>query len=87
VAQNLHFLASVYRIPRAIAVRGSTGSSPISGSQPVPICEVGDLEPNAKKRVALAATLVPEIVLLDKPTTGVDPLILRDICPLLNFAR
>jgi ABC-2 type transport system ATP-binding protein len=86
VAQNLEFFAGVYglagrvRLARIPAVLEEFELGPYRGRA------AGDLPLGFKQRLALAAALIhgPEIVFLDEPTSGVDPLARREFWQRIN---
>ena len=90
IVQNLEFYAGVYGIPRklrqakidwVIATCGLTGQEQML---------TGQLPGGWKQRVAFGASVMhePEILFLDEPTSGVDPLARRQFWRLINdFAR
>jgi ABC-2 type transport system ATP-binding protein len=86
VAQNLEFFAGVYglagreRRARIPAVLEEFELGPYRGRP------AGDLPLGFKQRLALAAALIhgPEIVFLDEPTSGVDPLARREFWQRIN---
>jgi ABC-2 type transport system ATP-binding protein len=90
IVQNLEFYAGVYGIPRklrgdkidwVIATCGLTGQEHML---------TGQLPGGWKQRVAFGASVMhePEILFLDEPTSGVDPLARRQFWRLINdFAR
>jgi ABC-2 type transport system ATP-binding protein len=90
IGQNLEFYAGVYGIPRklrpakiewVIATCGLTGQEQML---------TGQLPGGWKQRVAFGASVMhePEILFLDEPTSGVDPLARRQFWRLINdFAR
>ncbi len=90
IIQNLEFYAGVYSIPRklrqakidwVISTCGLTGQEEML---------TGQLPGGWKQRVAFGASVMhePEILFLDEPTSGVDPLARRQFWRLINdFAR
>ncbi len=73
VREYLDFIAGVYKIPsrksKIEEVIELTGLSPEAGKK------TGQLSKGYKQRVGLAAALIhdPEVLILDEPTTGLDP--------------
>jgi ABC-2 type transport system ATP-binding protein len=90
ILQNLEFYAGVYGIPKrlrpekidwVIATCGLTGQETML---------TGQLPGGWKQRVAFGASVMhePEILFLDEPTSGVDPLARRQFWRLINqFAQ
>jgi drug efflux transport system ATP-binding protein len=80
VLENLRFFARVYGLDRAARVRAI--DSALTGFDLADIATgiAGDLPLGLKQRLALAAALLhgPDILFLDEPTSGVDPLIRRE---------
>jgi ABC-2 type transport system ATP-binding protein len=89
VLENLHFFAGVncvsrrdqrQRIPHLLDFAGLTG---LTGRL------AGRLSGGMKKKLALACSLIhdPDVVLLDEPTLGVDPVSRREFWSLLGNLR
>lgn len=90
IQQNLEFYCGVYRIPQhqrrekiawVLAICGLVGREQMI---------TGQLPGGWKQRVAFGASVMhePEILFLDEPTSGVDPLARRQFWRLINdFAR
>jgi ABC-2 type transport system ATP-binding protein len=82
VREYLSFHASLYRIPqkRIDQVVEETGLSPEAHKK------IGQLSKGFRQRVGLAAALLhdPEVLILDEPTTGLDPNQLIEIRKLIR---
>ncbi len=88
VAENFDFYAGVYGVARAqLAARRTTilPSVGLSGQESV---RVASLAGGARQRLALACALAhePELLFLDEPTAGVDPISRRMLWDLM-YAR
>lgn len=86
VAENLDFFADVFgvsgaaRVARIERLLGFAGLGDLRGRR------AGQLSGGMQKKLALATTLVhqPELLLLDEPTTGVDPVSRREFWEILT---
>jgi ABC-2 type transport system ATP-binding protein len=86
VAQNLEFFASAYGLAGVARARrigwalGELELAPFGGQL------ASDLPLGYKQRLALACALMhePEIIFLDEPTSGVDPLARREFWKRIN---
>lgn len=85
VAENLEFFADMHRVPvderadRSVRLLAAARMAPFVGTR------AEHLSGGMKQKLALACSLMhtPEILMLDEPTTGVDPLSRRDFWHIL----
>ncbi|MBW4581157.1 MAG: ATP-binding cassette domain-containing protein [Tildeniella nuda ZEHNDER 1965/U140] len=90
IAQNLEFYAGVYSIPQRLRREKIAWVIAICGLEGQENLLTGQLPGGWKQRVAFGASVMhePEILFLDEPTSGVDPLARRQFWRLINdFAR
>lgn len=90
IAENLKFYAGVYSIPQRDRREKIDWVIAICGLQGQEHLLTGQLPGGWKQRVAFGASVMhePEILFLDEPTSGVDPLARRQFWRLINdFAR
>ena len=90
IAENLEFYAGVYSIPQRDRREKIDWVITICGLQGQENLITGQLPGGWKQRVAFGASVMhePEILFLDEPTSGVDPLARRQFWRLINdFAR
>jgi ABC-2 type transport system ATP-binding protein len=85
VAENLLFFAGIYHVPRPERLRREQRLLDFSRLAPFRTRLAGDLSGGMKQKLALACTLIhtPTVLLLDEPTTGVDPVSRRDLWKIL----
>jgi len=89
VTENIRFFASLRRVPpadrdaRAARVLEATGLAPFTERQ------AGALSGGMKQKLGLVCTLVhePELLFLDEPTNGVDPVSRREFWSILGELR
>jgi len=83
--ENLDFYSGVYPIPRSDRKNRITEALEISGLSDRKDHLTGTLSGGLKQRLALACSLLhrPEILFLDEPTAGVDPLSRRNFWELI----
>ena len=85
VAENLYFFANLYRVSKAERVRRERELMEFSRLGPFRDRLAQNLSGGMKQKLALACTLIhtPEVLFLDEPTTGVDPVSRRDFWRIL----
>jgi ABC-2 type transport system ATP-binding protein len=85
VAENLSFVADIYQVPRAERAKRQRELLEFSRLAPFTGRLAQNLSGGMKQKLALACTLMhtPEILFLDEPTTGVDPVSRRDFWKIL----
>jgi ABC-2 type transport system ATP-binding protein len=85
VLENLHFFAEVYEVPKEQLGARTERLLDFAGLIEFKSRRAAKLSGGMKKKLALASTLIhePEILLLDEPTTGVDPISRRDFWEIL----
>ncbi len=90
IVQNLEFYAGIYGIPHRGRRQKIDWVIAICGLEGQENLVTGQLPGGWKQRVAFGASVMhePEILFLDEPTSGVDPLARRQFWRLINdFAR
>jgi len=85
VAENLRFFASLFHVPREERRRKQEELLEFSRLGPYRDRLAQNLSGGMKQKLALACTLIhtPEVLFLDEPTTGVDPVSRRDFWKIL----
>jgi ABC-2 type transport system ATP-binding protein len=81
VEENLHFYADVYEVPREERPARLERLYRFSNLEPFRTRRAGQLSGGMKQKLALSCALIhqPEVLLLDEPTFGVDPVSRRDL--------
>jgi len=85
VAENIYFYAGIYHVSRPERLRREKELLEFSRLGPFRHRLAQDLSGGMKQKLALICTLIhtPEVLFLDEPTTGVDPLSRRDFWKIL----
>lgn len=86
IEENLDFFAGIYGVPRAEREEKKRWVMAFSGLEGKKALITGSLPGGWKQRVAFGAAIMhePEVLFLDEPTSGVDPLARRAFWRLIN---
>jgi ABC-2 type transport system ATP-binding protein len=86
VLENLHFFAELYDVDRAAVEERTQRLLAFAGLEAFKERRAAHLSGGMQKKLALACTLIhePPILLLDEPTTGVDPVSRREFWDILT---
>ena len=86
VLENLHFFAELYDVPRSDMAARTQRLLEFARLTEFSSRRAANLSGGMQKKLALACTLIhePEILLLDEPTTGVDPISRREFWDILT---
>ena len=89
VAENLAFYADLYRVPHDRRAGSLERLYRFSGLGPFRDRLAGKLSGGMKQKLSLCCALIhdPELLVLDEPTTGVDPLSRRQFWELVDRIR
>ena len=89
VAENIRFVAELFSVPRAEQVRRSGELLQAAGLLGFEHRLAGQLSGGMKQKLGLVCALIhtPQVLLLDEPTTGVDPVSRRDFWAILYRLR
>jgi ABC-2 type transport system ATP-binding protein len=85
VLENIHFYADLYEVPRKRRMERIERLLRFANLEPFGKRRAQDLSGGMKQKLGLICALIhtPEILFLDEPTTGVDPLSRRDFWLIL----
>jgi ABC-2 type transport system ATP-binding protein len=85
VLENIHFYADLYQVPKKSRIERIERLLQFANLKPFGKRKAQDLSGGMKQKLGLICALVhtPEILFLDEPTTGVDPLSRRDFWVIL----
>jgi ABC-2 type transport system ATP-binding protein len=86
VMENLRFFAELYDVDRSAVEERTQRLLAFAGLEPFKDRRAAHLSGGMQKKLALACTLIhePPILLLDEPTTGVDPVSRREFWDILT---
>ncbi|MBM3328664.1 MAG: ABC transporter ATP-binding protein [Calditrichaeota bacterium] len=86
VLENLRFFAALYQVPKSERANRETELLAFSRLAPFTERLAGRLSGGMKQKLALACNLIhrPEVLFLDEPTTGVDPVSRREFWDVLR---
>jgi ABC-2 type transport system ATP-binding protein len=89
VDENIRFYADLFEIPAAVWRERAKRLLAISGMSPFGKRLAGELSGGMKQKLGLTCALVhaPRVLLLDEPTTGVDPVSRREFWQILYSLR
>jgi ABC-2 type transport system ATP-binding protein len=89
VAENMRFFADIYHIPKVERQQLTERLLHFSRLGPFVNRRAGALSGGMKQKLALSCTLIhtPKLLILDEPTTGVDPVSREEFWAILNDLR
>jgi len=89
VDENIRFYADLFEVPQAVRRERASRLLAASGMSNFGRFRAGQLSGGMKQKLGLTCALVhtPKILLLDEPTTGVDPVSRRDFWRILYGLR
>ena len=89
VFENIDFFAQLFGLSRAERRKRIDGLLKATGLDPFPNRPAGKLSGGMKQKVGLCSSLIhdPDLLILDEPTTGVDPLSRQQFWTLVDNIR
>ncbi len=89
VDENIRFYADLFEVPRDLWQQRATAMLEAADMTPFRKRRAGQLSGGMKQKLGLTCSLVhtPQVLLLDEPTTGVDPLSRREFWQILYKLR
>src|SRR5579872_4873771 len=89
VEENIRFYADLFEVPRTLREERAAPLLAASNMEPFRHRLAGQLSGGMKQKLGLICALVhtPKLLLLDEPTTGVDPVSRRDFWRILYSLR
>ena len=86
VAENLRFFADLFLVPKSERERRYRQLLQFSRLEPFQKRKAAELSGGMKQKLALCCTLIhtPEVLILDEPTTGVDPVSRHEFWSILT---
>ncbi|MFZ5564182.1 MAG: ABC transporter ATP-binding protein [Thermodesulfobacteriota bacterium] len=86
VGENLRFFADLFKVPKAERLARTAELLNFSRLAPFVTRRAGQLSGGMKQKLALSCALVhtPRVLVLDEPTTGVDPVSRREFWTILR---
>jgi ABC-2 type transport system ATP-binding protein len=89
IDENVYFYAMLFGVPRAVRRARSPELLEAAGLLPFRRRLAGQLSGGMKQKLGLVCALIhtPQVLLLDEPTTGVDPVSRRDFWAILYGLR
>jgi ABC-2 type transport system ATP-binding protein len=89
IAENLFFYAELFAVPRAERIARAAQLLEAAGLTPFQRRLAGRLSGGMKQKLGLICALIhtPQVLLLDEPTTGVDPVSRREFWAILYNLR